>query len=95
MKTTKCFIKWKTKKNNGQMNASTTPNLAQLSKHNLQQAQSQVVEHQQRRLPSEQLEHAVASNLPCFLIEYDQAKNSSSRPSDISAASIIEEHFKQ
>jgi hypothetical protein len=48
------------------MNASTTPNLAQLSNHNLQQAQSQVVVHQQRRLPSEQLEHAVASNLPCF-----------------------------
>jgi hypothetical protein len=29
-----------------------------------------------------------------FLIEYDQTKNSRRRPSDISAASIIEEHFK-
>ncbi|CAF4316671.1 unnamed protein product, partial [Rotaria magnacalcarata] len=34
-------------------------------------------------------------NLPCFLIEYEQADNSKNRPSGISAARIIEDHFNQ
>ncbi|CAF4642306.1 unnamed protein product, partial [Rotaria socialis] len=54
----------------------------------LDQHQPQISEHQQGRLPFEQLKRAVSSNLPCFLIEYDQDVNSKNRPSDISAASI-------
>lgn len=85
-------------KNNGQMNPSIAPNSALMSnnhpapKHPYQQVSE---EQQQRRLPFEQLKRAVSSNLPCFLIEYDQEVNSKNRPSDVSAASIIEDHFKQ
>jgi hypothetical protein len=78
-------------KNNNQLNASS----AQLTNTNLQQARSQVVGQQEHRLPFEQLKRAVASNLPCFLIEYEQTENSKIRPSDVAAASNIEEHFKQ
>ena len=80
-----------------QMNVSVAPK-ALLSLNNnpvLDQHQPQTSEHQQGRLPFEQLKRAVSSNLPCFLIEYDQDVNSKNRPSDISAASILEDHFKQ
>lgn len=62
---------------------------------NQQNLQQQGAEQGQRRLPFEQLKRAVSSNLPCFLIEYDRADGLKNRPSDISAASEIEDHFKQ
>jgi hypothetical protein len=51
--------------------------------------------HQQRRLPFEQLKRAVSSNRLCFLIVYDQVESLKNRLSDISATSIIEDHFMQ
>ncbi|CAF4219546.1 unnamed protein product, partial [Rotaria magnacalcarata] len=81
----------------GQMNASIAPKALLLLNNNpmLDQRQPHTSEHQQGRLPFEQLKRAVSSNLPCFLIEYDQDVNSKNRPSDVSAASILEDHFKQ
>ena len=63
--------------------------------NNPQQAQPQEGRQQEHRIPFEQLKRAVASNLPCFLIEYEQTENVKNRPSDVSAASIIVDHFKQ
>ena len=37
----------------------------------------------------------MSSNLPRFLIEYEQSGSSKNRPSDIIAANAIENHFKQ
>ncbi|CAF2106826.1 unnamed protein product [Rotaria magnacalcarata] len=81
----------------GQMNVSTAPKASLPLNNNivLDQHQPQISEHQQGRLPFEQLKRAVSSNLPCFLIEYDQDVYSKNRPSDISAASFLEDHFKQ
>ncbi|CAF1265197.1 unnamed protein product [Rotaria magnacalcarata] len=81
----------------GQMNVSIAPKALLLLNNNpmLDQHQPHTSEHQQGRLPFEQLKRAVSSNLPCFLIEYDQDVNSKNRPSDVSAASILEDHFKQ
>ncbi|CAF3357989.1 unnamed protein product [Rotaria socialis] len=50
---------------------------------------------QQHRIHFEQLKRAVSSNLPCLFIEYEQAENLKNRPSDISAARVIEGYFKQ
>ena len=86
-------------KNTRQMNVSIASNVAHRSSNNhinlLGQPQQQTSEQQYRRLPFEQLKRAVSSNLPCFFIEYDQAHNPKNRPSDVSAASLIEDHFKQ
>ncbi|CAF1074872.1 unnamed protein product [Rotaria magnacalcarata] len=81
----------------GQMNVSTAPKASLPLNNNivLDQHQPQISEHQRGRLPFEQLKRAVSSNLPCFLIEYDQDVYSKNRPSDISAASFLEDHFKQ
>ena len=49
----------------------------------------------QSRLPFDQLRRAVSSNLPCFLIEYDAATSARERPSDVLAASMIEEAFRE
>ncbi|CAF2130799.1 unnamed protein product [Rotaria magnacalcarata] len=57
--------------------------------------QASVQQQQQHRIPFEQLKRAVSSNLPCFFIEYEHAENSKNRPSDISAARVIEDYFKQ
>ncbi|CAF1563272.1 unnamed protein product [Adineta ricciae] len=61
----------------------------------LDQARQQASVPQQHKIPFEQLKRAVSSNLPCFFIEYEQAENSKNRPSDISAARVIEDYFKQ
>ncbi|CAF4687653.1 unnamed protein product [Rotaria socialis] len=61
----------------------------------LDQPRQQASVQQQHRIPFEQLKRAVSSNLPCFFIEYKQAENSKIRPSDISAARVIEDYFKQ
>jgi hypothetical protein len=84
-------------KNTGQMNVLIAPNSALLSNNNpsLVQPQQQASEQQQRRLPFEHLKRAVSSNLPCFLIEYESAASSKNRPSDVSAAGVIEDYFKQ
>ena len=79
------------------MNASAAPNpVHRLNNYPpLEKSQQQASEQQQRRLPYEQLKRAVSSNLPCFLIEYDQTESSKNRPSDVLAAGMIEDHFKQ
>ncbi|CAF1145313.1 unnamed protein product [Rotaria magnacalcarata] len=61
----------------------------------LDQPRQQASVQQQHRISFEQLKRAVSSNLPCFFIEYEQAENSKNRPSDISAARVIEGYFKQ
>ncbi|CAF5133375.1 unnamed protein product, partial [Rotaria socialis] len=65
------------------MNVSTAPKASLPLNNNivLDQHQPHISEHQQGRLPFEQLKRAVSSNLPCFLIEYDQDVNSKNRPS--------------
>ncbi|CAF4854897.1 unnamed protein product [Rotaria socialis] len=61
----------------------------------LDQHQPHTSEHQQGRLPFEELKRAVSNNHPCFLIKYDLDVNSKNHSPDISAASIFEDHFKQ
>ena len=75
---------------NGKENNNNQPN-----KSIIQNVNNRQVYQQERRLPFDQLKRAVASNLPCFLIEYEQTDNSKNRPSDVSAANLIEEHFKK
>ncbi|CAF1337379.1 unnamed protein product [Rotaria sordida] len=84
-------------KNTNQMNVSLASNYAHQSDNNpaVFQPQQQPSNQQQHRLPFAQLKRAVSSNLPCFLIEYDQDGNLKNRPSDVLAASIVENHFKQ
>ena len=77
-------------------NSSAVPNLAQQPRNShLLEDQQQPSEQQHCRIPFDHLKRAVASNLPCFLIEYDQVDNSKKRPSDVTAASLIEDHFRQ
>ena len=86
----------KQKRSTNQTNPSAVPNLAQqpMNSHPLED-QQQPSEQQHCRIPSAHLKRAVASNLPCFLIEYDQVDNSKKRPSDVTAASLIANHFRQ
>ena len=84
------------KQNNiSQINASAAPNPVQWLKSYppLEKPQQQASEQQQRRLPYEQLKRAVSSNLPCFLIEYDQTEKN--RPSDVLVSGMIKDHFNQ
>ncbi|CAF2827771.1 unnamed protein product [Rotaria sp. Silwood2] len=80
-----------------EMNLSKVPSpLHQLNNHfPLDQPQLQASVQQQHQLPFEQLKRAVSSNLPCFFTECEQAENPKNRPSDISAARVIEDYFKQ
>ena len=78
-----------------QTDSLTIRQSAQTSNIVPERTQQQTTECQQRRLPFEQLKRAVASNLPCFLIEYESSIDQKSRPSDVLAANQIEEHFKQ
>ena len=57
--------------------------------------QQQPSEQQHCYIPFDHLKRAVVSNLPCFLIEYDQVDNSKKRPSDVTVASLIDDHFRQ
>ncbi|CAF3771047.1 unnamed protein product [Rotaria sp. Silwood1] len=85
-------------KSTGRTNLSIATNATNVSGNNpiSGQLQQQPAEQlQQYQLPFEQLKRAVSSNLPCFLIEFDQDVNLKKRPSDLAAASIIEDHFKQ
>ena len=59
------------------------------------QYQPLTAEQQHRNLPFGHLKRAVSSNLPCFLIEYEQGGSSKNGSSDIVAANTIENHFKQ
>ena len=80
-----------------EMNFSKVTSPVHQMNNNLQldQARQQASVQQQHKIPFEQLKRAVSSNLPCFFIEYEQAENSKNRPSDISAARVIEDYFKQ
>ncbi|CAF3645009.1 unnamed protein product [Rotaria socialis] len=80
-----------------EMNFSKVPSPVHQMNNNIQldQPRQQASVQQQHRIPFEQLKRAVSSNLPCFFIEYKQAENSKIRPSDISAARVIEDYFKQ
>ncbi|CAF4464398.1 unnamed protein product, partial [Rotaria magnacalcarata] len=80
-----------------EMNFSKVPSPVHQMNNNLQldQPRQQASVQQQHRIPFEQLKRAVSSNLPCFFIEYEHAENSKNRPSDISAARVIEDYFKQ
>ncbi|CAF0815516.1 unnamed protein product [Didymodactylos carnosus] len=51
------------------------------------------IQPQQHRLPFDQLKRAVSSNLPCFLVEYNPSMPHQDRPSDVTTARMIEEHF--
>ena len=82
-------------KNSAQENDSMATNIAQGLNNKPPQCLLTASKHQQHRFPFDQLKRAVSSNLPCFLIEYDQSINLNNRPSDISAAKIIESKFKQ
>jgi hypothetical protein len=57
--------------------------------------QQQQIYAQQRRLAFQEVKRAVSSNLPCFLVEYDRSTTTQVAPSHMTAASKIEEHFKQ
>ncbi|CAF2103291.1 unnamed protein product [Rotaria magnacalcarata] len=61
----------------------------------LDQPRQQASVQHQHRIPFEQLKRAVSSNLPWFFIQYEQTDNSKNRPSDISAARVIEDYFNQ
>ncbi|CAF3476835.1 unnamed protein product [Rotaria socialis] len=80
-----------------EMNLSKVPSPIHKMNNNLQlnQTRQQASVQKQHRILFEQLKHAVSSNLPCFFIEYEQAENSKNRPSDISAARVIEDYFNQ
>ena len=81
----------KQKRNTNRTNSSAVPNLAQqpMNNHPLDDQQ------QHCRISFYHLKCAVTSNLPCFLIEYDQVDNSKKQPPDVTAASLIEDHFRQ
>ena len=83
-------------RNTNRTNSSVVPNFAQqpMNNHPLDD-QQQPSEQQHCRIPFDHLKRAIASNLPCFLIEYDQVDNSKKRPPDATAASLIEDHFRQ
>lgn len=83
-------------KGSGRINSSIATNSIRTLNNNPEsdQWQQQTTEQQQNQLSFDQLKRAVSSNLPCFLIEYDQEANAKKRPSDLAAASSIEEHFK-
>lgn len=76
---------------------SAAPNLQhRLNNYTLlDKPQQPALNQQQRRLSYEQLKSAVSSNLPCFLIEYDPTESSKNRPSDVLAAGMFENHFKE
>ncbi|CAF1463529.1 unnamed protein product [Rotaria magnacalcarata] len=80
-----------------EMNFSKVTSPVHQMNNNLQldQPRQQASVQQQHQIPFEQLKRAVSSNLPCFFIEYEQTENSKNRPSDISAARVIEDYFKQ
>lgn len=81
--------------NRNQTSVSIIPSQAKApNNNNAQQAQAQEERKQEHRITFEQLKRAVASNLPCFLIEYEQTENMKDRPSDVSAASFIVDHFR-
>ena len=82
-------------KNSAQENDSMITNIAQGLNNKPSQGLLSASKYQQHRFPFDQLKRAVSSNLPCFLIEYDPSINLKNRPSDISAAKIIESKFKQ
>ncbi|CAF3372501.1 unnamed protein product [Rotaria socialis] len=79
------------------MNLPKVPSLVHQMNNNLQlnQPRQQASVQQQHRIPFEQLKRTISSNLPCFFIQYEKADNSKNRPSDISAARVIEDHFNQ
>jgi hypothetical protein len=80
--------------NGKEKRAGTTPTVPTLTDpaHSMSQ---RTTTQQQHRIPFEQLRRAVSSNLPCFLIEYDPVVSARERPSDVAAASAIEEAFRQ
>ena len=82
-------------KNSAQENNSMATNIAQRLNNKPPQGLLSASKHQQHRFPFDHLKRAVSSNLPCFLIEHDLSINLKNRPSDISAAKIIESKFKQ
>ena len=86
----------KQKRNTNRTKLSAVPNLEQqpMNNHPLDD-QQQPSEQQHCRIPFDHLKRAVASNFPCFLIEYGQVDNSKKRPSDVTAASLVENHFRQ
>ncbi|CAF1528039.1 unnamed protein product [Rotaria magnacalcarata] len=79
------------------MNLSKVPSPVHQMNNNLQldQPRQQASVQHQHRIPFEQLKRAVSSNLPWFFIQYEQTDNSKNRPSDISAARVIEDYFNQ
>ncbi|CAF5210683.1 unnamed protein product, partial [Rotaria magnacalcarata] len=84
-------------RNDGHVNPSKTRNTVLPLENNgaLNQSRHPAVVQNQDHLPFEQLKRAVSSNLPCFLIEYSEDINVKKRPSDLTVASAIENHFNQ
>ncbi|CAF4321784.1 unnamed protein product [Rotaria magnacalcarata] len=84
-------------RNDGHVNPSKTRNTVLPLENNdaLNQSRHPAVVQNQDHLPFEQLKRAVSSNLPCFLMEYSEDINAKKRPSDLTAASAIKNHFNQ
>jgi hypothetical protein len=63
---------------------------------NTQREHTTTTNDQQRKsLPFDQLKRAVASNSPCFYIDFDQSTTVHRLPSAFEARNLIEKHFKE